>query len=445
MKRELLKKLKEWKAGQGRKPLLLKGARQVGKTWLLKHFGEHYFPKSHYLNFEKDRELDSLFSSSLSPKDVIRNYELAYDVSVDKNDLMIFDEVQESPSALTSLKYFSEEMPELAVCAAGSHIGVIRSSGSFPVGKIDDLTLFPLSFSEFLEALDSDLFSYYMEKDDSSPFPEILHKKLWQYFLKYYITGGMPEAVSEYLENKENERDGFSRCRKVHEKLLFNYVSDFSKHAGVLNASHIHSVFEHIPQYIFSVNDESVSRFKFKGVIPGKSRFSDLESPIDWLINAGFVYRVSIVEKSEIPLRHFRKPNIFKLMLFDTGLLNTMLDVPFSMIVSQDYGTFKGYSAENYASGALVSHGFSPLYSWHGRKSEIEFIFRWKEFLLPLEVKSGSRTRAKSLSVYSSKYSPKLRIIASAKNLSVSQDRQTLFLPLYCLDRMESFLEKLLD
>jgi uncharacterized protein len=443
MERIILKKLIEWKDRKTRKPLLLRGARQVGKTWMLIHFGEKYFPKVHYLNFEKDKNLDALFLSSLDPEAILKNYELVYNTTVNESDLIIFDEVQESPNALTSLKYFAELKPHQPVCAAGSNIGIVSSTAGFPVGKVEDIIMYPMNFFEFLQAIQPELAKFIKEKNDVLPIAEILHRKLTELFFLFYVTGGLPEAVSEFADNRENTKIAFEKTRIVHERLIFNYVSDFAKHAGALNAAHIHSVFEHVPQYLSTAVDNSIQRFRFKDVIPGKSRYADLEGPIDWLINSGLLYRISIVEKSGIPLVSYRKHNIFKLALFDSGLLHTMLNIPFSKIIYQDYGSFKGYIAENFVAGSLVANRFSPLFSWHRRQSEIEFLIQHEGNIIPVEVKSGSRTRAKSLSVYSEKYSPEIKVVASLKNLELSKDK-TLNVPLYLIDKLPYYLEKLL-
>jgi uncharacterized protein len=444
MERIILKKLIDWKDRKARKPLLLRGARQVGKTWILRHFGEKFFPKVHYLNFEKDKTLDSLFSSSLDPVAILNNYELVYNTSVNEKDLLIFDEVQESPNALTSLKYFAELKPHQPVCAAGSNIGIVSSTAGFPVGKVEDIIMYPMNFFEFLQVIQPELAKFIKEKKDLLPIPEILHKKLTELFFLFYVTGGLPEAVSEFAVNRENTKTAFEKTRIVHERLIFNYISDFAKHAGAVNAAHIHSVFDHVPHYLSTAVDNSIQRFRFKDVIPGKSRYADLEGPIDWLINSGVLYRISIVERSGIPLLSYRKHNIFKLALFDSGLLHTMLNIPFSQIVQQDYGTFKGYIAENFVAGSLVANRFSPLFSWQGRQSEIEFLIQHEENIIPVEVKSGSRTRAKSLSVYSEIYSPKIKVIASLKNLELSNNK-TLNIPLYLIDNLRDYLEELVN
>ncbi|HQJ60679.1 MAG TPA: DUF4143 domain-containing protein, partial [bacterium] len=318
------------------------------------------------------------------------------------------------------------------------------STAGFPVGKVEDIIMYPMNFSEFLQAIQPELAQFIKEKKDFLPISEILHKKLIDLFLHFYVTGGLPEAVSEFVNNRENTKTAFEKTRIIHERLIFNYVSDFAKHAGAVNAGHIHSVFDHVPQYLSTAVDNSIQRFKFKDVIPGKTRYADLEGPIDWLINSGLLYRINIVEKSGTPLISHRKHNIFKLALFDTGILHTMLNISFSQIIQQYYGSFKGHIAENFVAGSLVSSRFSPLFSWQRRQSEIEFLIQHEGNIIPVEVKSGSRTKAKSLSVYSEMYSPEIKVIVSLKNIELTNGK-TLHIPLYLIDNLPDYLGKLID
>lgn len=441
MKRALLQDLIQWKESKHRKPLLLRGARQVGKTWLLKEFGKTSFSAVHYLNFERDDTLKTIFTGSLAPLHILEQYELLKDVTIDKEkDLIIFDEIQEEPRALTSLKYFSEEMSNLAVCAAGSHIGITRSAGSFPVGKVDDMILYPFSFSEFLTATYLPLAEFLENKTDFIPLPEAIHYTLYHKFLIYYAVGGLPEAIKTFIEEEGDIKTKTEESRLIHKKLLFNYMSDFSKHAGKVNASHINTIFGYIPHYLSKTVDGSINRFHFKGVLTGKSRFADLEAPIEWLVHTGLLYKTSVIESCKIPLKQFEKENIFKLTLFDIGILHSMLNIPVGSILLQNYGAFKGYLAENYVAHTLHALGFTNLHSWRGRQSEIEFIIQANDLLIPIEVKSGTRVRAKSLAVFTKKYNPKLKIIISANNLSLSENN-TLYIPIYMLDKLHFFID----
>ena len=423
MERLLYRKLLAWKTSNYRKPLLLQGARQVGKTFLLNEFGRREFKQVHYINFEKRRDLDLLFKETFDTKRIIENLSLILDKQIDtKTDLLIFDEIQECPEALTSLKYFNEDMKKLALCCAGSHIGVSLNQKSFPVGQVDFLHLFPMNFEEFLMAINKRKAVLLAEFSDKTVIPEVIHRQLWQDLKVYYITGGMPEAVKRYLDLKENPYEAFKNVRSVQQGILQGYRSDFAKHAGKENAAHINRVFDNIPVQLSKNIDDSVSRYRFKGVIPNKSKFVQLEGPIDWLLKSGLIIKVFIVETPAVPLKNYKSDNIFKLYLFDTGLLGCMTDLSFDSILNQDYGRYKGYYAENFTAQEFVAakdSGTGPgeLFSWAGKNSEIEFLKVTDNAVIPVEVKSGQRTRAKSLMVYKNKYAPPLLIKITANNL----------------------------
>lgn len=412
MKRFLLSDLKDWKEKKNRKPLLLKGARQVGKTWLLEDFGKSSFEKIHIFNFQEEPELKSIFQSSLNPDKIIRSLELAYSIKINSSaDLIFFDEIQECPEAITSLKFFYENKPEQAICCAGSHIGVSGLSTSFPVGKIDILDLYPMSFREFLYNYDIDLFTLI---DNPENVPQILHNRLIEKLKEYYAVGGMPEAVDYHLRNPVLQEESFSHIRYIQKLIINGYQSDFAKHAGKSNANHINRVFENIPVQIMKADDYSVGRFRFKEVIPGYSKYSQLVGPIEWLIHAALCYPVHVLENPRIPLKAQRKENSFKIFFLDIGLLNAMNNLSLLNILNQDFGSYKGYLAENYVAQELMAQGQSSLYSWKGRTSEIEFLIEKSDGVLPLEVKSGVRAaRTKSLDVYEQKYAPDRSIVLS--------------------------------
>ncbi len=418
MDRLLYKKLLEWKHSRYRKPLLLQGARQVGKTYLLKEFGRREFKQVHYINFEKGYDVDFLFKENLDVHRIIDNISLLLDRDINiKEDLLIFDEIQECPGALTSLKYFNEDMKELALCCAGSHIGVSLNLKSFPVGQVDFLNLFPMNFEEFLMAVNKRKAKILADFSDETVIPEAVHRQLWKDLKIYYVTGGMPEAVKRYVDLRESQFEAFSNVRTVQQTIIQGYRSDFAKHAGKENAAHINRVFDNVPVQLSRNIDASVSRYRFKGVIPNKSKFAQLEGPIDWLLKSGLIIKVSIVNTPGLPLKSFCKDNTFKLYLFDTGLLGSMLDLPVDSILNQDYGRYKGYYAENFVAQEFAAAGCGELFSWVGRSSEIEFLRVINNAVVPVEVKSGSRTKAKSLSAYRDKYSPELQIKISANNL----------------------------
>lgn len=430
MERFLYHNLIKWKNSEERKPLILKGARQVGKTWLLTNFGNQEFSTVHYINFEKEKRFHSIFKESLDPVTIISTLEIMLAVKIDiHRDFLILDEIQECPEALTSLKYFNEEIPILAIGCAGSHMGMMLSMSSFPVGKIDFLTLYPLNYEEYLNAKRPDLIQFLKKSSELERIPEAIHKLLWEELKNYYLAGGMPEAVETFIKKDDKGFEACEAVRAVHYKLIEGIQSDFSKHSGKWNAAHIAGVWENIPQQISRVNDKAVSRFQFKGVIPNKSKFSQFEGPIDWLVKTGLAIPVYLIEQPAIPLKSRARKNMVKLYLFDIGLMNTMAGIPYESILKQDYGSYKGYIAENYVAQELVSEGVKELYFWQGKTSEIEFLVSVKDQIIPVEVKSGNRTRARSLEVYQNKYAPPISIVISSKRLTKTDKR--IYIPLY--------------
>ena len=433
MKRTIYAKLLEWKETTGRSPLLLKGTRQVGKSYILQAFGENEFSGCHIFNFEQDKTLSTLFDADLNPERILADLSIYSGKRINiANDLVIFDEIQECPNALTSLKYFCEKMPQLALCCAGSLIGVTLSSGSFPVGKVDFLKLYPLNFEEFLMALNDEMaLELYRNSDKVDSLSEIAHQRLWNRLREYYVTGGMPQVVSTYLTYRDDPFEAMKRARDVQGKLVESYNNDFAKHSGKINSLHIVSVFENVPLQLSANIDGSVKRYKFKGVIPRKKGYAELQGPIDWLEKSGLILKVKVCKRAEMPLESFCRENMFKLFLFDIGLLGCMLDLPVSLIHSQDYGIAKGYLAENLVAQEFAAAGVSRLHSWTEGTSEIEFIRVIGDALVPVEVKSGIRTQAKSLRQYILKYSPKRAVKISGKPLSRIRNQVIQNYPLY--------------
>jgi len=433
MKRKLYNDLMEWKVSMSRKPLLVKGARQVGKSYLLKEFGKREFPCCHVFNFEQDKRLNQIFKPDLLPHRIISELSIYLEKKINiNNDLVIFYEIQEHPEAITSLKYFYEDMQNLTLCCAGSLIGVKMSSGSFPVGKVNFLNLYPMSFDEFLIAsndkISLELFNTALTGDLQS---DIAHAKLWDRLKEYYMTGGMPKVVSSYLLNRESRLEAMNNARTIQQELLEGYFKDFAKHSGKINSLHIVSVLENIPIQLSNNINGSVKRYRFKKVISHKKSFSDLQGPIDWLINAGLIIKVKICNRAELPLETFCKNNIFKLFIFDIGLLGAMLDLPPKAIISQDFGIAKGYFAENYVAQEFLAAGISNLYSWSERNSEIEFLRVGDENIIPVEVKSGTRTQAKSLGQFIKKYSPVKAITLTGRPLNKAPGLKVTNYPLY--------------
>lgn len=445
MKRSIYKELVAWKESKDRVPLILRGARQVGKSYILREFGKNEFARCHHFDFEKNKkELVPLFRENLSPDRLVTNLSLFAGVQIETGkDLVIFDEIQNCPEALTSLKYFSEDLPGMFVCAAGSLLGVSLSGSSFPVGKVCYLDLYPLNFEEFLMNMGDDIvFREFQDSLSTRQVSSLLHSRLWDCLKEYYVVGGMPRIVSNYFSLRDRKAEGMHRARKLQAELLDTYRGDFSKHSGKTNALHIGSVFENIPIQLASHMDESAQRYRFRDVIPGKRGYALLAGPIDWLLGAGLVYKVPICEKAQLPLKSFTKANIFKLYIFDVGLLGCMLGLDPHTIMAQDYGLVKGFFAENFVASELTASGEKNLYSWSERESEMEFVLDIDGKIIPVEVKSGIRTKAQSLRQYLIKYKPELAVMVSGQPLNFDK-RPVLRCPLYYSGRLVRILRNL--
>lgn len=439
MQREILKKLESWATRSGRKPLILKGARQVGKTFVVTEFGRAHFQKCHIFNFEENKDIRTIFEKNLNPKGIIDELSFVRQTPINiQKDLIFFDEIQECPRALTSLKYFCEDMPELSLISAGSLLGIKLSDDSFPVGKVEFLHLYPMNFREFLVAGDGPmLVDAYDRASMDNPIPFIAHQQLWRELLNYYVTGGMPQAVATYMAHKSDKMTAFTEVRNVQKFLVDSYSRDFAKHSGKINSIHIVSVFENIPMQLSAQVDASTKRYHFNHVIPGKRSFAQLQGPIDWLENAGLVIKVHVCNRAEVPLRAFCKNNLFKLFVFDIGLLGAMLSLPVKSILEQDFGITKGYLAESFVAQEFLACGHDELYSWAERNSEIEFLTVMGEAIVPVEVKAGHRTQAKSLHQFLIKYSPQTAIKLSANPFSRSG--RIVNLPLYLAGKIPGF------
>jgi len=433
MRRAYLEKLIHWKNKLDRKPLILKGVRQVGKTYLLKHFGNEYFPAVHYLNFEKESQLVKIFEQDIDPQRIVSEIELYLSRKINKEkDLLIFDEIQICPRALTSLKYFQEEMPELALASAGSLLGIYLGPVSFPVGKVDILTLYPMSFEEFLIAIDEQMaYDFLKRVTIDTKIPDILHDKLWRNLKLYFIVGGLPEAVVTFCLNKESLYEALEMVRSKQMNVINAYYADIAKHSGKKSAMHIERVFRAIPLQLAQAQDGNAKKFSFKGVIPGVDRYSRLAGPIDWLQACGLIIKIPICHSAQLPLLAYTKENIFKLYIFDVGLLGAMSNLAPKVIYDYDYGSFKGYFAENFVAQEFLYSGAQFLCSWHEKNSELEFLQELEGTIIPVEVKSGWITQAKSLKVFKGRYHPPYSIIFSAKKLSVNEKEGLIRSPLY--------------
>ena len=418
-------------------PLVLTGARQVGKTYLLTQFGKQEYSDIHIFNFQENPALNDIFKKDLDTSRILEELSISQRKDINTNtDFIFFDEVQECDEAITSLKYFYEKLPELNIVAAGSLLGIKLNASSFPVGKVDIYHLYPMTFSEFIEASSDDLALRLFAEISRL---ETAHKVLWDYAKQYFFVGGMPKAIEKWFSSAGiNER--ISSVRKIQKDILTGYEKDFSKHSGKINAVHLAGLLNNIPIQLSKVLDGSVKRFRFKDALPNKRTYSQLSNTISWLANAGLIYKVFCVEcRPQIPVKAFTKENFFKLFLFDVGMLGAMLELSYTSLMDHSYGITKGFFAENFVACELKALGHENLYSWNESKSEIEFLYVTDESkIIPLEVKSGKRTKAKSLDSYVERYSPEKTIKLVGK--VGGSDKKRLVLPLYYAGRLGDIL-----
>lgn len=442
MKRLLINQLQEWHQKQGRKPLILMGVRQVGKTYLLEQFGKNHFEHCHYINFEKQPSAHALFEGDIEPKKLLNDLRFFFKRSIDlKTDLIIFDEIQACPRALTSLKYFCEDLPELALCSAGSLLGLHLNDASFPVGKVDMLHLHPMTFNEFLLGIgDKQAFDYLESMTNETAITKTIHQHLWQRLKEYFITGGLPEVIAHYAAQQDNLYEATKVVRQKQNELIKAYYADIAKHSGKINAMHIDRTWRAIPQQLLNAQDTSTSRFKFKNVIPNANRYTQLANVIDWLKNAELIIKVPLLETIRQPLQAFTKENMFKLFMFDVGILGAMSGLDPKTLLDYDYGTYQGFFAENYVAQQCISSNLTDPFSWQTDHTEIEFILQHEGEAIPVEVKSGKITRTKSLTKYIDKYNPKKSVIFSADHEKFSAKGPVLHLPLYFAEHLERFL-----
>ena len=320
----------------------------------------------------------------------------------------------------------------LSISAIFKLLGIQLANSGFPVGKVDFLSLFPMSFAEFLEGTgDAKSTSFMNTFNTEKTIPDIVHWHLWNQLKIYLVVGGLPEAVKTYANKKDNLFDALTDVRKKQENLITTYHADMAKHSGKQNAMHLERLWRNIPAQLARDQNRSAPKFKFKNIIPGINRFSQLAGMIDWLKAAGLIIQVHIVNKGELPFSAYIKENSFKLYIFDVGILGALSQLPAKTILEYDYGSYKGYYAENFVAQAFLCSGVNDLYSWRERTAEVEFLREIDGKILPVEVKSGRITQAKSLKVFSQKYHPPYRTIMSAKNLHIDTKNNVHRYPLY--------------
>lgn len=432
MKRTLWDRLLEWKKASERKPVLLQGVRQVGKTWLLREFGRKEFKHCELLDFAEDKALCGLFSADLKPHRILTDLSvyLNRDISLD-DTLLILDEVQLCPEALTSLKYFCQEYPGAWICASGSLLGLGLSEQNFPVGKVQREWLRPMSFFEFLDALDESALRASLADAAASVarISPAIHSRAFELFKEYLITGGMPEVISLYVSLRDTRVSAFNAVRRLQRELVDSYLDDIAKHAGSLKAVRIASLLKNIPEQL-ARETSGTRKFLFKDAVAGRSTYDVLEGPIEWLVRAGLIHRVPICRTVLQPLAAHAERNAFMLYLFDTGILGAMLNLDPVVIHRYDFGQFKGFLAENAVLNEIICSGAGPVFTWRGVTAEIEFLLAGGAQVIPIEVKAGHNTKAKSMKTYREKYLPARAVLLSG--LGANQiDGGLMHAPLY--------------
>jgi predicted AAA+ superfamily ATPase len=438
IRRKALEQLAEWKTKPSRKPLLLTGIRQVGKTWLLKHFGKKYFVDTAYFNFERQEELSQFFRTTRDPGRIIDNLSLVHGRAIQpQKTLIIFDEIQESGEALNSLKYFCEEAPEYAVACAGSLLGVaFGHDKSFPVGKVDFLQVYPVTFSEFLSEEAPDLYSYLEQIDKPEPIPEIFFNPLCEKLKMYFISGGMPEAVATLLGARDT-----NATQAVLQSVISSYQLDFSKHVEKKDIPKINYIWNSLPSQLAREN----KKFLYQAVRPG-ARAREYEDALLWLSNAGLVTKVYCSEKPGIPLTAYDDLTAFKVYLPDVGVLRrlSLLDPVAFSEGNRMFTEFKGALTENYILSGLTGQ-FEPIprYWRSGNKAEVDFLIQYRNQVIPVEVKSDENIRSKSLAYYKKEYTPGLSVRFSLRNLK--KDEGLINIPLFMVDYARKIIDKAFD
>ncbi|MGN0356009.1 MAG: ATP-binding protein [Muricoprocola sp.] len=433
MDRVALEKLKQWKEKKNRKPLIIRGARQVGKTWLMKEFGKTCFQKTAYVNFDSNTRMQQVFEGDINIERMILAISAETGVSIDSQDtLLIFDEIQEVPNALKALKYFCEEAPEYAIVAAGSLLGVAMHKGtSFPVGKVDFMDLYPLSFKEFLCALGEERFVKLLNDSDMDMIT-MFKTKYIDRLREYYYVGGMPEVVQTYVQTKD-----FNLVREIQKNLLNYYQQDFSKHAEASLVPRLNLVWNSIPMQLAKENKKYIY-----GQVRAGARAKDFELAIQWLMDCGLIHKVQRIKKPYLPLKAYLDFDAFKIYLLDIGLLMAMVDLDARVIIDGNriFTEFKGALTEQYVLQQLITELGIDVYYYSAENSsgEIDFLLQGKSSVLPVEVKAEENLKAKSLKAFCEKYHP-----ANAVRTSMSDYREQEWMtniPLYNICCIERYL-----
>ena len=439
IQRQIYKELFDWKKSSNRKPLILRWARQVGKSFIVEEFWKKEFWKIHKINFQSNKKAHLLFEDDLDAKKIIQKIEylLGDDINIEK-DLLFFDEIQECSKAINSLKFFNEELKNLAIINAWSYLWLMKNEESFPVWKVDYLSMFPLNFEEFLLATNKRLFEFYdsINIDSLKVINEIIHKDLLEMLNLYFAIWWMPEIVQTYIRKSQEESNinTLKTVRILQNNLLESYKADFAKHWKFVNSSHILSVYESVPYQLSKSFDEEVKKFKFAWVIPGQKWYDRIVWHLTWLSKARLIIKNNILSNIAHPLKAYYTENKFKVFFHDIWLLNASLDTPITSIINQELWHYKWFIAENFVAMELFNIYDSNLLSWSKWESEIEFIVVKNDLIIPIEVKSSIKSKkAKSLDSYINRYSPQIAYKVSLANYWKNPSRGFITLPMYLI------------
>lgn len=431
MQRYALKHLISWKNKKNHKPLVIQGARQVGKTWLIQEFGKKYYEQVAYINFDVDVKSREIFDVDYDTERLIMDIGLATKTKINAgNTLIIFDEIQECPRALTSLKYFRENAPQYDIIVAGSLLGVACHEGTgFPVGKVSFMNLFPLSFEEFLLAMGEERFVELLNKKDFKTI-KLFNNKYEKLLKQYCYVGGMPEIVQDFVENKD-----FESVRNLQKEILSAYEEDFTKHIPANTVAKIRLLWKSIPAQLSKENKKFIY-----GAAKEGARARDFEAALSWLINSGLVYRVNKITKPDLPITAYEDFNSFKLFVLDVGLLGAMTDLQANTIIDGNriFEEFKGAIAEQYVLQQFKTTKDLPVFYWSNETSraEIDFVIQIKSDVVPVEVKAERNLQAKSLKVYMEKFKPNYAIRTSMADYKKTDN--LIDLPLYTLENIKN-------
>ena len=429
MQRYALKHLIGWKNKKNHKPLVIQGARQVGKTWLMQEFGKKYYEQVAYINFDVDVKSREIFDIDYDTERLIMDIGLATKTKINaENTLIIFDEIQECPRALTSLKYFRENAPQYDIIVAGSLLGVACHEGTgFPVGKVSFMNLFPLSFEEFLLAMGEERFVELLNKKDFKTI-KLFNNKYEKLLKQYCYVGGMPEIVQDFVENKD-----FESVRNLQKEILSAYEEDFTKHIPTNTVAKIRLLWKSIPAQLSKENKKFIY-----GAAKEGARARDFEAALSWLINSGLVYRVNKITKPDLPITAYEDFNSFKLFVLDVGLLGAMTDLQADTIIDGNriFEEFKGAIAEQYVLQQFKTIKDLPVFYWSNETSraEIDFVIQIKSDVVPVEVKAERNLQAKSLKVYMEKFKPNYAIRTSMADYKKTDN--LIDLPLYVIEKI---------